>query len=227
VPATFASASCAVRSSVVSISGSSGCGVPVVISSADTPLSDDQPSTSASASGSAATTSGLGLGACTERRASVRLSRARGEHDAERRQRRRVGQRAEARPPGTWRRGKRPPPRPPGCGGRAVRGPRTGMRTRRRSRRANCTRPAAPSRSAGRRRRPASPCGARPTAGAGRPDHARSIRPGPGPPRRSWRRGRSPPSRPNRSARRPASTSTPAGPGPAPPSRTRSAAPCR
>ena len=76
--ATLASASCAARSSVTSTSGFTVRGVPVVANAAGTPLRSDQPpATLASASGSRAPSSSPGPIARTDRRASVRPSRAR------------------------------------------------------------------------------------------------------------------------------------------------------
>ena len=76
--ATLASASCAVRSSANSASGDIGRAVPVVVTWAGIPCRADQrPAVSASASLSRPVSSDSGRSASTERRASVRLSRAR------------------------------------------------------------------------------------------------------------------------------------------------------
>ena len=75
--ATLASPSWAVRSSATSTSGGSGRTVPVVVTWTGTPCRVDQrPATLVSASLSRAVSSGSGRSASTERRASVRLSRA-------------------------------------------------------------------------------------------------------------------------------------------------------
>ena len=75
--ATFASASWAIRRSATSISGWSATTSPVTATATGTALiSDHSRATSASASGSVPASSAAGIDASTERRASVRLSRA-------------------------------------------------------------------------------------------------------------------------------------------------------